>query len=330
MNLADNFETLISPDNRECLLKYTGKEKDVVIPEGIHEIIDTAFAGSRDIRSVELPSSMVALRRGAFKDCDLLTKINIPEGLKIIEERIFSDAARIQGKSIKFGSKLVLVSMGGRPYPDPSIVFSPFYEVEEYIIDEENKDYISIDGIIFIKNDIYLKFKSGDVLMAYPQGKKNSVYNVPMGTKVIHDYAFLKNKHIEKIVIPESVEEIGEGAFSECENLKEIELYSSQVKWGDFVFSKVKNVVIRVMTSSIKKAEFGNNVSIYSEVLPLSKYPDLQRMNAIIEFGNNYKKHEEISKERATIFLNYLKKQKTKLSDEVLTEPIKRFLKENT
>jgi hypothetical protein len=52
---------------------------------------------------------MVALRRGAFKDCDLLTKINIPEGLKIIEERIFSDAARIQGKSIKFGSKLVLV-----------------------------------------------------------------------------------------------------------------------------------------------------------------------------------------------------------------------------
>lgn len=232
MNHADNFETLISPDNRECLLKYTGKDKDVVIPEGIHEIIDTAFAGSRDIRSVELQSSMVALRRGAFKDCDLLTKINIPEGLKIIEERIFSDAARIQGKSIKFGSKLVLVSMGGRPYPDPSIVFSPFYEVEEYIIDEENKDYISIDGIIFIKNDIYLKFKSGDVLMAYPQGKKNSVYNVPMGTKVIHDYAFLKNKHIEKIVISESVEEIGEGAFSECENLKEIELYSSQVKWG--------------------------------------------------------------------------------------------------
>jgi hypothetical protein len=53
VNHADNFETLISPDNRECLLKYTGKDKDVVIPEGIHEIIDTAFAGSRDIRSVD-------------------------------------------------------------------------------------------------------------------------------------------------------------------------------------------------------------------------------------------------------------------------------------
>ena len=60
----------------------------------------------------------------------------------------------------------------------------------------------------------------GDVLIRYT-GKKTKV-EIPDGVRVIGPGAFDRNKTIEEAVLPDSVEEIGEGVFADCSNLKKV------------------------------------------------------------------------------------------------------------
>ena len=50
------------------LSKYTGKGGDVVIPDGIREIGDWAFAGCAHVTSVAIPDGVTEIGRGAFPD----------------------------------------------------------------------------------------------------------------------------------------------------------------------------------------------------------------------------------------------------------------------
>ena len=52
-------------------------------------------------------------------------------------------------------------------------------------------------------------------LVAYPPGKKGGSYEVPEGTVTLGEKAFA-GAHLTEISIPDTVEEIGKGAFSEC------------------------------------------------------------------------------------------------------------------
>ncbi len=61
---------------------------------------------------------------------------------------------------------------------------------------------------------------SGNVLVAY-KGQETQVV-LPEQVTVIAAEAFAGNSAIEKIVLPDSLEIIGEGAFEDCENLQEI------------------------------------------------------------------------------------------------------------
>ncbi len=329
MEASEVFTTWVSPENRIWLQKYNGNDTKVIIPEGIQEIVATAFLNARDVTSIVLPESLLVLQNGAFNNCDALNEINIPEGMIAIEDRAFSSYSNIKGKTIKIGKNLksIGITVYSR-YSNISMVFSPFHEVEEYCVDDENEAFLSIDGVVYIKNDRYNTYNKGDMLMAYPQGKKDDEFVIPEGTRVIYDYAFRKNKHIQKIVIPESVELIGEGAFYECNQLREVVVNSSKVEWSKFVFYNDKDVVIKVMTDTFKGKELDQNVSIYSDVLPLSKYPKTQRERAIVEFGEEYAKSSNITQERKDIFSKYLKKQKSKLPPDVMTESVKRFIEE--
>lgn len=88
-------------------------------------------------------------------------------------------------------------------------------KLQSIIVKDENKVYHDIDGVLF----------KGNELIAFPQGRIGS-YIVPYGTKSIGNHAF-KSAKIEHIVLPNTLEEIGDNAFYECHNLKEIVLPQS-------------------------------------------------------------------------------------------------------
>lgn len=61
--------------NDITLIRYTGHDKDVVIPEGYREIDEECFLHS-DVESVTLPESVRFIGDGAFMGCEHLRRIN--------------------------------------------------------------------------------------------------------------------------------------------------------------------------------------------------------------------------------------------------------------
>ena len=90
---------------------------------------------------------------------------------------------------------------------------------EEFIVDSDN-DYFSVkDGVLYDKNQTKL--------IHYPGGKKDTEYTVSDTVSEICDYGFSYNSCLTTVKIPESVKNIGEGAFFEARALESISIPES-------------------------------------------------------------------------------------------------------
>ena len=77
------------------LLKYTGKEKTVTIPDGITEIGKGAFAFCGTLRKVILPYGVEKIGYTAFSTCASLREVELPETLLEIGTRAFIHCKRL-------------------------------------------------------------------------------------------------------------------------------------------------------------------------------------------------------------------------------------------
>lgn len=85
-------------------------------------------------------------------------------------------------------------------------------KVKRINITEENKYYCSVDGVVFTKDKT--------ILIAYPSLRKGH-YDIPEGTLSVYPYSF-NSSAIESVSFPDSLDNIGDNAFSYCDKLKHI------------------------------------------------------------------------------------------------------------
>lgn len=70
--------------------EYDAPEMEtLVIPEGVEKIGDYAFAYCMNLQSVEIPDSVKSIGARAFEGCESLKEVRLPEGLEEIEEFTF-------------------------------------------------------------------------------------------------------------------------------------------------------------------------------------------------------------------------------------------------
>ena len=94
--------------------------------------------------------------------------------------------------------------------------FSGCTSLAEITVSLDNKNYSSVDGVLFNKD--------GSELIIYPKGNGRSAYTVPDGVTSISGSAFSGCTSLKEIVIPDSVTSIGESAFSGCTSLSKVKL----------------------------------------------------------------------------------------------------------
>ena len=126
---------------------------------------------------VQLSSGMTNIGKYAFCSCTSLTEITIPDSVTEIGGGAFSGCTSLA-----------------------KITVSP-----------DNKNYSSVDGVLFNKD--------GSELIVYPEGNGRSAYTVPDGVTSISGSVFSGCTSLTEIVIPDSVTSIGESAFSGCTSL---------------------------------------------------------------------------------------------------------------
>ncbi len=112
--------------------------------------------------------------------------------------------------------------------------FYECYNLENIYVEESNKSFCSIDGVLFSKDK--------STLIAYPNAH-GKIYSVPEGTKLIDNFAFKSCKGIEEIHIPSSCTNIGTNAFYRCDNLAKVYLPDNFMCIGDVLGSTRMNML---------------------------------------------------------------------------------------
>lgn len=89
-------------------------------------------------------------------------------------------------------------------------------KLEHISVEKGNKKYKSIKGVLYSKD--------GKELVYYPVAKKGTVFRIPNGVKEIGEMACFRQKYIKRLIMSNSVHEIGEYAFAQCASLKKVSL----------------------------------------------------------------------------------------------------------
>ncbi len=239
----------------------------VVIEEGVTSVGVAAFEETVSIRTVLLPSTIELIDSFAFYRCRLLTAIDLPEGLLYINGSAFSETGL---KSVIIpGTVRYLASFAS--CPDLSkVLIKAFTEIELYIIVEgafsccPNLESIEVEaGHVALRRIDGVLF-SGQVLITYPQGKKEEKYIIPGWCKELCGSAFGFSEdgasYLKEVVIPERWTSIGgeQGSFSYCKTLEKVVFPESitSIETDAFSYTGLRSITIPDTVVSIGVVAF--------------------------------------------------------------------------
>ena len=223
------------------------ENKDFIIEDDVlvgHDVLTKCI--NKSIVNAVIPEGVSAIGEGAFEDCTFLESISIPNGVTSIGDDAFREC-----------HSLVSISI---PASVANIGYTAFYLCKSLVsidVDKNNKDYASIDGVLYDK-----KLES---LICCP-AKKEGHYDIPSSVIEIDEYAFCCSK-LTSVNIPSSIEEIPAGAFLHCSLLKEIVIPDSVTSLNTECFrgcSSLSSVVIPKSVTFIDEYAFEGCLSLKS------------------------------------------------------------------
>ncbi len=226
----------------------------------------------------EIPPSVTAIRRCAFKGCSGLTSINIPESVTSVGDEAFYGCHGLTNIAVATGNPdyssrdgilfnkdqtTLFRFPGGKSgaYEIPSSVnyvephaFSGCRELTSVAVAAGNPDYSSRDGVLFNRDQT--------TLFRFPGGKNGS-YAIPSSVKCIELDAFGECHGLTSVTIPSNVREIGGWgdfpAFDGCDSLSTIYVEKgdgsrvrSMLDEAGFVAKRVR-FVVRVPSTTLKE-----------------------------------------------------------------------------
>jgi hypothetical protein len=166
----------------------------------------------KSIESLVIENSVTSIGKEAFFGCESLTSVTIPDSVTSIGDGAFSCCISLVSVEIPNS----VTSIG-------CLVFASCTYLKKIEVDSNNKNYASIDGVLFNKDKT--------TLVQYPAGKTNTTYEIPKSVTSIEIFAFDYYKNLTSITIPKSVTSIEDGAFGFHKSLIDVYYEGSKKEW---------------------------------------------------------------------------------------------------
>ena len=198
------------------------------------------------VEKVKLPDSITEIRGSAIP---CVKEINLPDGLRVIgedalmefeaEELTIPDSVEIIGSAAFSDSALRRVVLPSSVQKIGPMPFQYCDQLEEIRIGEENENYKTVDGVLYTGD--------GKKLIQYPGGKGDT-YSVEAGTETIGygafaqssaDFIFDDSGSLRQVTFPDTLKTIENAAFFGCETLEKIELPDSLEEIGAAAFGRM-------------------------------------------------------------------------------------------
>ena len=252
------------------IVKYSGGEKDIVIPSVIDgkpvtQIDAYAFIGNLNLTSVTISGSVRSIGNSAFERCRSLHTVTISEGVTSIGDSAFSSCLSLQEIVIPEG----VTSIGSGAFrSSPSLThvtlpasltsidenpFSYCPQLTEINVSPENSEFSSVEGILYTKNM--------DKIIAYPGGREGD-FAIPDSVEDLGISAFESCEELTGVTISSYARMIGESAFYGCSSLEEVIIAEGVTNIGDYAFSNcssLQEIVIPDSVTSIAYSAFPDN-----------------------------------------------------------------------
>ena len=295
------------------LTRYLGKEKDVVIPEGVTEIGYAAFYNNYYLKSVQFSSSVTVIGVQAFEDCKNLEEVHFSDGLIRVGNNAFHGCINL--KSVTIPEKVTDIGVWAFNGCDnlnyvslpPNIKHIGGFAFGYGLNFIDNKGFFIVDG--------YLLHYHGN----------NSHAVIPDNVTMICDGAFAARKYndkIEHITIPETVTSIGANAFENCKNLKSARIPDgvTSIESGTFVgCSELVRVDIPDSVTSVKSDAFDlNSKKLQIYIADISILPAKLKGYAAVCFAEDGRDTTDTYSEG---YLKYIKANAEKLLDMAILNP---------
>ena len=274
---SGRFEYSVLDDGTAGITKYNDiGSKAVTIPSTIDrykvtEIGWCAFSGCTGLKSITIPSSVTEIGGYAFRGCKGLKSITIPSSVTEIGENAFRGCTGLTS----------------------------------IIADKNNKNYTSVNGVLFNKNKTEI--------LAYPNAKSSS-YVIPSSVTEIGSAAFYDCTGLKSVTIPSSVKEIGIDAFSGCTGLKSVTISNGVTNiesWAFYGCTGLKSVTIPSSVAEICGSAFGyyyDNNSVQRK-----------KVNGFTIYGKKGTEAERYANDNGFIFKEEVLPTEVKLNQSTLT-----------
>ncbi len=196
---AENLRSVILPDKLDVLrantfygcinLESVGSSYGpTILPLDLIYIDSMAFGGCESLKEVILPPSLIGMGSLVFSNCVSLVSIEIPESVSFIGNSAFKDCTSLS----------------------------------EFIVSQNNLQFVSKDGVLFMTNSGVSATHSPLVLVMYPPAKTDEVYLIGDNVLSIQSGAFSGAQNLKEVLLPSNMTYVPSGAFSGCESLVKV------------------------------------------------------------------------------------------------------------
>ena len=253
------------------------KLTSIMIPNSVTSIGNLAFYNCSGLTSVTIPNSVTTIGNEAFWGCDGLTSVTIGNSVTSIGYGAFRGCRSLTSVTIpnsvtSIGDEAFLWCEGLTSVIIPNsvtnigdYVFSGCTGLTAIYVALGNFNYCSMDGVLYNKNKT--------MLVQYPAGKTTKEYTIPNSVTNIGKGAFSGCDGLNSVTIPNSFICIGNDAFRGCRSLTSVTIPNSVTSIGDHTFSDcsgLKSVTIPNSVISIGNYAFSCCSGLTSVTIPNS------------------------------------------------------------
>ena len=249
---SSDYTYRVLSDNTVEILKYSGAESNVTVPDKIdNKVVKCvgygAFAENENIVGVTIPAQVTDLQYGVFASCANLETVTFKAGSKLqkIAARAFENCSKLQ--SISLPDSVQTIEENGFAYC---------------------KNLGAVDfGNVLKEIDNYASCDSGVTRV-----------RIPNSTTAVGASAFSGCDSLNEVTLGSGLKGIERGVFSNCSNLKQIEIPDNITYISDEAFMDAGLTSVEIPDSvtsigfgafygceSLKKVVIGNNLAYIAD-----------------------------------------------------------------